>query len=121
MRNVAAADLVAGPAVAQALAVDQEAARGLVVDLVRDLVQAAAVEAAAAQELDRGQAQEQEAVLGPALVMVQVLAADQEQAADTAAALALDLGLVACRAMAFAFISGATLTRRGRICTTLAP
>lgn len=121
--RAAALDLVAGPAVAQ------EAVLVQAVALVRDLDLVAAVAAAAAQDRDQGpevgrdraqaqalaMVQDLEVARGPALAMVQVLAA------DTDLALVLDLEQVAFPAMAFAFTSGATLTRRGRICTTLAP
>lgn len=120
-----ALDLVAGPAVAQALAVGLVADRGPVVVLVRDLDREAVVEAAAAQDRDQGpeavrdreQAREQDRVAAMALDR----AADRGPAADTVAARAQDLAPAGSLAMASAFTSGTTLSKNGRSYTRLAP
>jgi hypothetical protein len=129
VRSVAdlALDLVAGPAVAQALAVAQEAARGPVVAAVQDLDRVAAVEAA--QERDQGPEavrdleQVQVLVAGPvqALAMDRDLEVDRGPAADTVAARAQDLAPAGSLAMASAFTSGTTLSKSGRSYTRLAP
>lgn len=99
--------------------------------LAQDLVQVAAVEAAAARDRDQGpeverdleQAQEQdrEAAQDTDRVAAMALdrAADRGQGADTDLALVLDRERAGSLAMASAFISGATSIRNGLSCTRL--
>jgi len=109
--------------------VAQEAARGQVVAVAQDLVRVAAVEAAAVQERDQGQAPErdrapvqvQEAVPVQDRAMVPALAAVRGQAADTDLARGLDREQAGSLAMAFAFTSGMTSSKSGPSSMRLAP